>query len=57
MIIKVVNAEAQKIVLDLCFWVFKKNLGHLLWMGLNYLEATEPIQSGSLLFTFSKFSI
>ena len=35
-------------------YINKKLYGLFLWMGLNYLKATEPLQEGSLLFT-SKF--
>ena len=30
---------------------FRKLYGPFLWMGFNYLKATEPLQGGSLLFT------
>ena len=30
---------------------FRQFYGPFLWMGFNYLKATEPLQGGSLLFT------
>ena len=30
---------------------FRKLYGPFLWMGFNYLKATEPLRGGSLLFT------